>query len=379
MHHAEIFPWAIAYAAPRLRSLNKRFTLLFFLLILSACYATIEHNSDYLEESVRSILAYLNPVLLFLVLLRISESQIYRFKKILSFVMFMMFSIGILQSTGILAGLDFFFKSLVPRGGSTDFGWGRGVLLLSSEPSRAAFEITFIYAAWRAMIKADALKLFAADLLFAIFLVFIIKSATGLLLVTFYLIAIYRLKALILLVVLLLLALSFDENSNIRALSVAVALTSALSIRETLEVLLNTSGFRGVSVLSAFYYGVVSIFGGGVGAWPVSSVHAMQAAGFNPTEIDYFIYDAASDFAGVRPTSYLANIALDCGVFGLICFAYFFVPFFKKALRCNVSIRPLLWLFLFCLIFNGDVGNPIPWLVLALCIRCLQKKGFDYI
>lgn len=372
---AEIFPWAAAYALKRLKSISYRLFPIVATTLASIILTLYIYNGQFISESIRSIFAYANPLFLLMVLACAPEREIFRLVKILKYVLGALLAFGIVQGSGLIEFVDPLVKALVPRGGAEEFGGGRGVMLLSTEPSRAAFEIIFLYAAWRTITTLSGLRIILIDILFALFIVGIIKSALGLALLLVYLFFIYRLKLILLLLLLAPIALTMFIDA--RAVSIAVDLASKTSPIEAYEFFVNASGFRLISVLSSYYYGLTSLIGGGVGAWPVSSINAMQATGFSAEEINYFIYHADSKFTGIRPTSYMANIALDMGLLGVACLMYLLIPYIKRAWACGVLIRPLLGLFLFSLFFIGAVGNPIPWLAIILAIRYLEaREGF---
>lgn len=370
---AEIFPWAAAYASARLKTISYRLIPLAAVMLLSVALAFYHYDGRFAWESLRSVFAYANPLLLLMVLARTSDREILRLVKILKSVLVVLLGLGIVQSSVPVEFLDPFFKALLQRGGATEFGGGRGVMLLSTEPSRAAFEMIFLYAGWRTITTLSQSKLALVDILFVLFVVGLIKSATGLALISLYLLLISRLKSILFL--LLLVPVALFMFGEVRAMLVIVDLESKTSLLEAFEFVLNASGFRLVSVLSAYYYGFTSFFGGYIGVWPISSIDAMQVAGFRAEDIQYFVDHSGSEFASIRPTSYMANIALDMGVPGIFCLIYLLTPYLKRAWACCVSLRPLLGLFLFSLFFYGSVGNPVPWLALMLATRYCEIRN----
>ncbi len=372
---AEVFPWAILYVLYRIRSISARLFPLSALMIISVLATTYNFQGQLIGESIRSFVAYANPILLLLILARTSEREIHRLVNVLKYVLVGLLTFGIIQSSGLIQFVDPFVKALVPRGGAEEFGGGRGIMLLSTEPSRAAFEMIFLYSAWRTITTLRSSKIVLTDILFALFIVGIVKSAVGLALISLYLFFIYRSKLILLIIIFAPIFLSMFIDT--RAVSIAVELASKASPTEAFELLFNASGFRLVSIISAYYSGFTSLIGSGVGAWPISSIDAMNAAGFSADEISYFVYFGDSEFKGIRPTSYVANIALDMGIVGVACLMYLLIPFIMRAWVCGVSLRPLLGLFLFSIFFYGAVGNPIPWLALILATRYCEVRNSD--
>lgn len=369
---AEIFPWATFYASARLRSIDHRVLPIAIVFTISIVSTSLTYDGQYFDETIRAALAYINPLLVFMVLAKTSEREIQRLVKILKYALITLLTLGILQFSGLIQFADPIFKALIPRGSAEVFGGARGISLLSTEPSRAAFEVIFLYASWRTLSELSAAKLIILDILFTIFIIGMLKSTTGLTVLLVYLIFIHRSKIIILF--LLLAPIFVYLFAETRAINVALELLSKTSPFEAYEFLIDASGFRLVSILSAYYYGLTNFFGGGIGAWPVTSVEAMLSAGFSPGEINYFIFHADSEFSSIRPTSYLANVALDMGLLGTLCMIFLLIPYIKCTWTDNISIRPLLLLFLFSLFFIGAVGNPVPWVALMLATRYTQIK-----
>lgn len=372
----EIFPWAIIYSVFKARSLNHRFLLLLALIITSALYTTYKYDGIYLAESVRSILAYINPLLLFYTIMRLQSTEITKLISVLRYVLIFFIILGVVQATALAAYFDELIKMLVPRASGDQLGGGRGVTLLSSEPSRAAIETIFIYAAWRVMANLRSLHLLIFDILISLFIIAVIKSAVGLALLLLYLFFVHRLKILLFIALFAPIALIFSIESH--SIDVATRLITSASVDDFWNLLVNASGFRVVSVISAYHHAITNIFGSGVGAWPISSTQAMHSAGFYANEINYFIYNSGSDFIGVRPVSYMANIALDMGILGTSLFVFALFPYLSRAWSCGHRLRPLLFLFLFSILFIGAVGNPVPWLALAIALRWHAFKEIVY-
>lgn len=370
---AEVFPWATIYGLARLRSVSRALILFLLITFVSVMATTYYHGTTLLPETVRSLVAYTNPIILMLVLATAPHAEIQRLTVVFKAVFLGLLAIGLLQKSGLLQPFDAVFKALVPRGLADEIGEGRGVTLLSSEPSRAAMEILFLYAAWRSAVRYSAFKAIVMDLLLAVYILAVLKSALGLALLLVYLAILYRLKLFLALTVLGPIAVFLSGES--RAVTVAIQIAAVSSVSELFTLLINASGFRLVSILSGYNYALETFWGGGVGAWAISSVDAMEAAGFSANEIMYFISHGDSEFVGVRPTSYLANVALDMGIPGLVAISLFLKSHLRRAWECGAHVRPLLGLFVFSLLFIGAVGNPVPWLALILAVRWSESRS----
>ena len=90
--------------------------------------------------------------------------------------------------------------------------------------------------------------------------------------------------------------------------------------------LMNESGHRLISILSAYKYGFENLLGGGIGSWPVSSVNAMEAMGMESFEIYYFLEFNEGYFLGIRPTAFAAGLFLEAGLLGTLAFKSAAVP-----------------------------------------------------
>jgi hypothetical protein len=369
---AEIFPWAAIYALFR-KCLYKISTTQFAFMcaiIFSGAYGVYFYGSYF--EFIRSFLAYLNPLLVFFAIYKTSKLEIIKLHKVVKFTLFFLYAIGIAQYSGIFSGsgIEVFLKFLIPRGEVNPLGGGRGVSLLSTEPSRAALEFVFIYATYRMLyLKNNNMH----DLIFLIFLVFIIKSGVGLVFGLIFLTCLHPKIMLLAVIICLPLLASILVGIDNRGLQLIIKIMSISSITDIFHYLVSASGFRMVSVISSYYEGVVTIIGHGVGSWMESSVVAMNNAGFPPENIRYFSERSGElDSFGIRPTSYLANVSLDMGLFGIILFVAMIRRKISICLTLGKNHRAIVILFLFSIIFLGAVGNPIPWIALALAIRSHQ-------
>jgi len=370
--NAEIFPWATFYTLLKIRKISKIILFFIALLVFSALITTLIYQGAFIAESVRSISAYLNPFLLFIFLMHASRLEISRLVQLMRLVLVGVISLGCFQAFGWVSFLEPLITTLVPRGSAMEFGGGRGVLLMTTEPSRAAIEVLLLYAAWRALSTAGSTKLLFFDIIIAIFIIGFIKSAVGVAMLLIYLFTIYRAGILLVLTILVpVMVLYIEEN---RALILLTDLIRTSSFQEVFNLFVGASGFRIVSVVGAYWAAIFVPFGGGVGAWQESSVRAMVGAGFAGDTIDYFVNFSDSTISGVRPTAYMASIGLDLGIFGVALLVFLLKRYFVRAWRCDKSVRPLLWLVIIGVFVNGDVGNPVQWMALALVIRVKEAS-----
>jgi hypothetical protein len=131
--------------------------------------------------------------------------------------------------------------------------------------------------------------------------------------------------------------------------------------------LMNESGHRLFSIMSAYKYGILHPFGAGMGSWPVSSVWAMEDMGINSFEIYYFLEFNEGFFKGIRPTAFAAGLFLEVGVVGTLAFiAVLFRHWIALPYLTNSYWRATVNVFLFNFFLIGTIGDPMPYIALAM-------------
>lgn len=361
---SEIFPWAFIYGIKRSK-VSKSIVILLFLFLISSLYGIyVTLNPTF--EIFRSILAYLNCLLIFDYILQKKVS----FEKEINGVFKFLIILGILQHTEVLSFLNPFFKLIIPRGSLSslnDFG-GRGVTMLATEPERAYLHLTFLYCFFR---KSKNLSV-KWDILYTIYGIIILKSLSGFIFNILVLTILNKKYAMI--GVLTFFGIILASLSMLNTNRVFVFLSQIMeenSFEELTTLLINLSGFRLISLLTAFQSAISNPFGLGVGQWKYSSLEALQSSKYNPMSIDYFRDFANGHWVSLRPTSFFSNIALDLGLFGIILILLFLIYKFQSFQLKN-HIAYMLIFFLYLFIF-GAAGDPVPWIVIS-SILVLQKK-----
>jgi hypothetical protein len=330
--------------------------------------------TDCDSDIFRSVIAYLNPVLVYISILYCSKKEISILCRIISKILVLFIIVGILQTVGVISFLQPVISFLIPRASTESLGFGgRGVTIFSSEPSRAAYEVIFIYIAWRYIHQTSVMKQLFFDFFVVFFVLFIIRSSLGLLVLLVFLLSEYRLKFILSGLIVVLISLPLLINSNSRAIVIMISIISRSSFDEIYTFLLSASGFRLISIVAAYKYGFLHPFGGGIGLWLKTSIDALYQTGINSSNIDYFNYVSGGNFSPIRPTSYLASMVLDMGWIAILVNFYLIKPLFKF-ISFNNRLFSLIITFLFCMIIIGDIGSPIPWLCMALCYRVYKKN-----
>lgn len=358
--NAEIFPWGIfLFFAYKLR-IDKITLVFIFILMLSIIYGGFLRN-EISFESIRSLFAYLNVILVSSFVIKCNDYTFAKLEKVIKIALFVYVTLGILQITGLAGFLEPIVDMLIRRGSVSVTEGGRGVRLLASEPARAALEVIFVYGCLRV---TNVLSRFTiiTDIAIFIFLLFVIKSATGLIFALIFFSLMYP-KLSIVNFALLISSLSVisEIELNSRAFHLFLDVISNFSFSNLFDLVIRQSGFRVPSVLSSYIYAMQHPFGGGVGQWMYSSIDALSNLGIPASDISYFRTEFNSQFVAVRPTSFAASVSLDLGVIGfLICMYWTFVNLIK--IPPKMKILPMYGMFTFYLLFLGEIGHPIPWI-----------------
>jgi hypothetical protein len=384
---AEVFPWAFLYVAYHkiayhkiadgkfYKSGTKRFQReypLVFLLIISTAvslfYALLE-NIPY--DGVRSLIAYLNVLLIYVFLLRCPQKHIKSLNKSIRYILLTFIILGLLQYIGVVGFLQPVFSFLVPRANAESLArWGnRGVTLLTSEPERASIELIFIYVTWVYLKNPSSKMQYLFDIFIFIYLILVIRSSTGLMLLCVYFLFKYKLNFLILISILIVLLPSLDGIFDSKAFHLLLKISSISEVGTFYQLMVEESGFRVISVVGSYFYALTHPFGGGVGLWQTSSIEALNALGVDASTIGFFVDKGNGNFISVRPFSYVAFIALDLGLVGIFTVIYLLSPLILLLKNYKDRIFPVLCLFLFSCFIYGFVGVPTNWICMALVYR----------
>lgn len=368
---AEIFPYGILYAAAFLKKLSISLVFLSFLFIFSIFYGAINYSEFNLFEVLRSTAAYLNPLLLFYVLMKnIEPSIIFMHIKFIKRLFYFLLALGALQASGAIGFLDPLLKFLVPRASAEALGL-RGVTLISTEPARASIEFLFLF-----MLLNTIKKFKVGVTLFIIaYYALVFKSATGLILLALYLLLAHSVLMMTVIFSAVFLAPLVDQVLIEGRVLKLIWELSSLQPDEMLYLLVNTSGNRAISIYLAWHYALHNIFGGGLGYWMSSSVDALYASGIDYTKYNYFNY--AMEHRGnysFRSSGFISNFIFDFGLISLLVLFGFLTNTiirsrYRKHLLIDKQTIAFFVIFLVNILFFGSVGVLAPWITLALLIR----------
>ena len=367
--HAEIFPWAIIYFLLFSRKFYLWSLLLVFVLLMSGFYAFVIIKDYEISEFLRSFFAYLNPLLIFSYFLMGKSEEVERHFIIIRNVFCFLIVLGFLQYLNLIVFLQPLFEIIMPRGGVGLFeGGGRGVSLMSSEPSRASFEVIFLYVAVRYYFIPEE-KRPMVDILVGLYVFFVIRAGAGSVIYLVFLFVFYGVKIIPLFALLFFFIVQFFSFYEIRSFILINALIGSSSLQDLFMNLVVLSGHRGISLFAAYKYAFFSPFGGGLGNWSSTSLEALPLSGLNPKDIPFFVSFGDSDWMSIRPISYFSSLALDVGVFGLFIFLYIMVRRILFFWDISYYAKHIIVLFFLYLFFWGSVGEPIPWITVALILR----------
>ena len=375
---AETIPIGIFY-----RFFHKkifRFELaLLGLFAASVFYGVLIWNSIDLEV-LRAVGAYLNPLFAATFFLTCSMHYVKKFRQVTMAVLVFFIFLGGTQLLVSNQYVNELISFIVPRGSFDPGAGGRGISLLTTEPSRASIELLFAYSIVRCSVDTK-LSFLYFDILIFCFVLVALKSFIGLLFCFVFFTCLYGTRVLVGTISFLLVGfavLIFYPEEVITFFKaerygfIVMSLASADSMEHLLETLVDLSGFRLVTLIGIFNYVWDSPFGGGVGFWKQSSVEALWASDINPWDVSYFAWRGIEQFSSIRPNSYVSALVLDFGLFSVIPMSIIFFGLIKKTM--SRAPRAVTAIFLFHIFVNGTVGLIIPWVALIVCYRFATAK-----
>jgi len=374
---SEIFPWAVLYGVRRNQSLPMGY--LFFLAYLLISSAYVLNQGFRVLVPARALFALINATFIFFVIIKASPVEFDSLKKVFMWVFLINISLGVIQYFGLFPSfLTPFMRLIIDRFTDEPHGGGRGVAALFAEPSYASLAIHYFFAYFMFLYKINFRSIFGilSFVLIVLFDLFIIRSITGLVMVVVYFLSLQTLKFIVrgfifsLLISLVIIYVANQATEKPRAIEFLYDLIYNQEYQDPMPFLLNESGFRGISVWAAYVYGFLHPLGSGIGGWGPASLEAMDSIGVPATELGFFASYSGGEFEGVRPTSFVADLFLEAGWVGFLFFLLAFSRYmFSKTLFNDVSSRPVLVMFFFNLFVMGTVGDPLPFIFLALAYR----------
>ncbi len=376
---AEIFPWAFLYALRKDLRLTLGYALFLGYIVVSAVVMLGAFPSVLVPA--RALFALINASMIFFLLIHVNDEEYGWLVKIFHGVFLANLGLCVVQYLGLFPPfLEPIFRLFIDRFTHEIYGGGRGVAGLFAEPSYASMAIHYYFAFFMLSKKINPRSLLgiAAIVGIVLFDLFIIRSVTGVVMILIYLMSMQRAQYLLKagLVVMLFLGgviYQFGKSPNApRSIESAYDFFKYGGYQDPMPWLLEQSGFRFVSVWAAYKYGFTHPFGSGVGGWGPASIKAMDDIGIKASAMSFFATAMGSEYQGVRPTSFAAGLMLETGIVGLVLFLLAFWPYLKeRALYRDTHTRSITLFFLFNTFALGSIGDPLPFIFLAMAYRSL--------
>jgi len=376
---AEIFPWALLFSIRKQLTINRMYAV--FLVYLLVSSVLMSQDLRDLAPLIRALFALVNASVIFFLMLKLSDHEFKWINKLFLWVFGANVIVSLLQFTGLFPqAISPFIQLFIDRFNAGSLGEGRGVTALFAEPAYASIAMHYFFAYYMLVKRIDfsSRKGILALLAMILFDLFIIRSVTGSVMIVVYMASLvrreYLLKATIgaLLIGTASLYILKQFDSLPRSINVAYDFVANQEYKDPMPILLEQSGFRLISIWSAYRYGLYNPFGSGIGGWPNASITAMEQIGVPASNISFFATLSGTEFFGVRPTSFGAGIMLEAGWIGLIIFLIAMWPYFaRKKLLSDLHTRSIMGMFVFNLFILGTIGDPVPFAIMGLTLRSI--------
>ena len=374
----EIFPWAGMYAVRKDMRLTIRYILFLGYITLSAALFFLQGNPWAIP--LRSWLALVNASVIFFTIIHIEDEEFKFINRAFLYVFAANVFVTLLQTFHIFPQslvrlMNFFIERWEP----TSWENGRGSGGLFAEPSYYAFGVHhyFAYALLLFDIKQRSRIGLILTAAMAVYDMTVVRSLTGLIIMTIYVVSHQdwrkAWKGTLAILAVGLTALYFYGQSNPlpRALDFVYNVFFEQRYKDLFTYVTWEGGIRTVSLLASYPFGIFHPFGWGIGSWPQGSITALLDMGLSEIEVAFF--EQYTPYDGFRPTAYSADLFLEAGVVGWLLFAGAMYPYVvNKAMWQNANTRAIVVLFLFNMLILGTIGDPLPFLFLALAYRTIH-------
>jgi len=378
----ETFPWAFFFCLSPKLVLDRAYIILMAVFAVSMGFTIMAYGQ--FTNAARSLFAILNASLIFYRIMGADRKEFEGLIKAMLVIFIANYAASLLQYLDLFPRfIAEFYKIFVPRF-STEIHpeGGRGVFGLFPEPAFSGYFMHFSFAFLAYWYRLNPFQRKGALAFLAMFLFDIVlnRSATslGMLLILFFSFMqrkdIWKVS---LASIALLLGVAYASRNlpeTPRAIQLVNNIFFTPETDDLFLTVLNESGFRLIGIWAGYIYGVVHPLGGGVGSWPVASVEALEMTGIESFEIYYFLEFNDGFYLGIRPPAFAADLFLEVGVLGFLAFtAVFFRHFWTLSYRDNPYWRAVLNIFLFYYFILGTIGDPTPFIMLALTWMAFHK------
>jgi hypothetical protein len=379
LYSAEIFPWGFIFGMLFLKKIDKPLIIIGVIYLGFSIYGFFSPNAGSSFEFFRSLGAYVNVLVVFYTLTQLPDETVSLLSKVTAYVFVGLLFFGVLQYFQLINFLESFIQFLIARGTVVPLGGaGRGISLLSSEPARASIEVIFMYLLVRFTFINEKYR-WITDLLILCYIAFFIRATTGIALMLILVGLMYFRKRFIPFLILgfitLVIVVPLIET-DIRGIVAFQNILSARSFDQFFSILERESGFRVVSILSAYKYGILYPFGGGIGTWQTTMITAFEQSGFNPEEIAFTVSCCNGDWMAVRPNSFFGVAFIDGGlILGLSILGYIYFTIDNVIEKYTPDMMVISLFFILVLFIILTAGNPVPWMMTMLVLRQLGLKN----
>ncbi|MFY9519180.1 MAG: hypothetical protein WAP42_07530 [Schleiferiaceae bacterium] len=369
----EIFPWTSAYALRK--DLRPSLAYIIFAAYLVLSFGYYVATGGIFMIGFRSLMALINASIVFFTVLTVGDDEL----KYLNRAFWLMFGLNVAVSlmqyfdifpSFLVRPMNFFIDRWVP----TSWDYGRVCSGLYAEPSYHAFGVHhyFAYAILLLNVDQKSPKGLILTAAMAIYDIVIVRSLTGLIIMTIYVVSHQNWrkawKPVLAIAVAFILALGWYGKTNDlpRSLEFVYHVFYSERYKDLFDYVMWEGGIRTVSLMGSYPFGIMHPFGWGLGSWPQASITSLLDLGISEIEVAFFeMY--YSPYDGFRPTAFSADLFLETGVVGFILFAVAIWPYISpKGMWQNPNTRAVVVLFIFNMVILGTIGDPLPFLFLAL-------------
>lgn len=379
----ETFPWATFFAMDKRTTLQFFYILIMVLFGISAVYSWLSYGEPI--SVLRSYLALINASIIFFRIIGTDEEDYLRIVRAMLTIFSLQVLLSLWQRSGTFPALfTQYFEIFIPRFTDNTLGGGRGVAGFYAEPAYAGMAVHYFFAFLMlyANIHPFSKKGLALISVLLLYNLTVSRSATDIAMLAVFLVGFINRKtlmpAMLFVASVLVLTIWYVEEANDppRSLQLVYNLFFTFETDDPYLTILNESGFRLVSMYSGYAYGILHPLGGGVGAWPVTSLVALEATGVNPYELYYYLEANDGYFYPTRPSSFASDLFLEAGVVGFTLYMMAFGNYLRlRQFYVNPFGRAILVMFLFNFFLLGTIGDPIPAAILGLAYVAITRFG----
>ncbi|MDB2690724.1 hypothetical protein OAS88_00925 [Planktomarina temperata] len=262
---------------------------------------------------------------------------------------------------------------LVPNGWWGEIGLGRGISLLSTEPSRAAIEVAIVYSLLWFYYKRYRAYL---TLTFIALELLLIKSMTGAIFCMIAILAAYPVMFLSMSFIVMYYFLNIHDNQifEIRWLAIVKDVLDASNWEAVLDIFLALSGNRIISLVASVKTILTYPLGLGIGGSTIAADQIYEMIDLRE-KINVFQHKNFNGDYNLKSSSFFSSLLMEVGILSLT-FLFVYIRFIIKSLNNarNGIVLPIS-VITFSLLFIGPAGSPIPFACLGLLVLHNRAEG----